>query len=64
VDPGPAGVRASDGERELVADRLARALTHGRLTVAEYDERVAAVYAAVYREDLARLTSDLPGHAW
>ena len=58
------GVRASDRERALVVERLTRALEHGRLSLAEYDERVAATYAAVSREELARITNDLPGRLW
>ena len=58
------GVRASDRERALVVERLTRALEHGRLTLTEYDERVAATYAAVRRDDLARITEDLPGRLW
>ncbi|HEY2191327.1 MAG TPA: DUF1707 domain-containing protein [Actinomycetospora sp.] len=58
------GVRASNRERELVVQRLARAFAHGRLTPAEYDERVAAAYACTDRDELARLTDDLPGRLW
>lgn len=54
-------MRVSDAERARVADRLARAYGEGRLTLAEYDERVRAAHGAVVRDDLAPLTSDLPG---
>jgi hypothetical protein len=64
MDGERSGVRASDRERELVVERLMRALGHGRLTLDEYDERVAAVYSCVDRDDLARLTDDLPGRLW
>lgn len=57
-------VRASDSERELVVERLQRAVGNGRLTVAEFDERAAAAYAATTRGELADLTKDLPGHLW
>jgi len=57
-------VRASDSERELVVERLQRAVGSGRLTVAEFEERVAAAYAATTRGELAELTKDLPGHLW
>ena len=53
-------MRVSDAERGRVADRLARAHGEGRLTLAEYDERVRAAHAAVVRADLAPLTTDLP----
>jgi hypothetical protein len=64
MDAERSGVRASDRERALVIERLARALEHGRLSLAEYDERVAATYAAVRRDELARVTEDLPGRLW
>ena len=57
-------VRASDGERELTVERLQRAMSQGRLSIAEYDERVAAAYAATTRGELADLTRDLPGSLW
>ncbi|GAA5057017.1 DUF1707 SHOCT-like domain-containing protein [Nocardia callitridis] len=52
--------RASDAEREEVARTLTRHMADGRLDLAEYDQRVAQVYAAVTRGDLARVQSDLP----
>jgi hypothetical protein len=58
---GPERVRASDGEREEVATILRAAVTEGRLTLEEGDERLARVYAATYRDDLRPLTADLPG---
>ncbi|MDL5155208.1 DUF1707 SHOCT-like domain-containing protein [Actinomycetospora termitidis] len=58
------GVRASDAERNLTVQRLDRALENGRLTPVEYDERVAAAYAATTRGELSDLTKDLPGHLW
>jgi hypothetical protein len=54
-------VRVSDAERAEVADRLARAHGEGRLTLAEYDERVRAAHGALVRDDLAPLLGDLPG---
>jgi hypothetical protein len=56
-------MRVSDAERGLVADRLARAHGEGRLTLAEYDERVRAAHGAVVRDDLAPLLEDLPESA-
>ncbi len=58
---GPERVRASDSEREEVATILRAAVTEGRLTLEEGDERLARVYAAKYRTDLHPLTADLPG---
>lgn len=57
-------VRASDADRDAVVERLRRALSQGRLTVAEFDERVAAAYAAKTHGDLEALTRDLPGSLW
>jgi len=56
----PTGLRASDAEREAVATRLRDAAATGFLTLAEADERQAAAYAAVTRDDLVPLTVDLP----
>ncbi|MEO7980374.1 MAG: DUF1707 domain-containing protein [Sporichthyaceae bacterium] len=53
-------LRASDGDRDEVADRLRRAHTEGRLTVEEYGERLDAAFAARTLGDLAALTADLP----
>jgi hypothetical protein len=52
--------RASDAEREAAVTRLHHVLGEGRLTLAEADERVAAAYAAQYRDELPRLLADLP----
>jgi hypothetical protein len=57
-------VRASDSERDAVVERLRRALGQGRLSLDEYDVRVAAAYGARTRGDLADLTQDLPGSLW
>ncbi|MDT7592359.1 MAG: hypothetical protein QOH45_1890 [Pseudonocardiales bacterium] len=57
-------VRASDSERDAVVERLRRALGQGRLSLDEYDVRVADAYAARTRGDLADLTQDLPGSLW
>jgi len=53
-------LRAADVDRAAVADRLGAAMTTGRLTVTEYDERLAGVYAARTYGELAELTTDLP----
>jgi hypothetical protein len=54
-------LRAADDDREAVAATLGRALSEGRLTVDEYEERLAKAYAARTYGDLAGLTADLPG---
>lgn len=53
-------VRASDAERESVVGLLHRALGEGRLDLHETEDRVAAAYAAVHREELPALLDDLP----
>jgi hypothetical protein len=54
-------VRASDAERDRVAEILRAGYAEGRLTRAELDERTGAAYTAKTRADLSGLTSDLPG---
>jgi hypothetical protein len=58
-NPVPA-VRASNDDRERVAAILRAAAGQGLLTLAEVDERLAAVYAATHVSELAPLTADLP----
>jgi DUF1707 SHOCT-like domain len=53
-------VRASDAEREEYAKMLRAAMTEGRLTLEEGEERLSRVYAAKYRDELPALTVDLP----
>jgi Domain of unknown function (DUF1707) len=53
-------IRASDAEREEYATILRAAMSEGRLTLEEGEERLAAVYAAKYRDELPSLTADLP----
>jgi hypothetical protein len=53
-------VRASDADRERVAAILRGAAGQGLLTLAEVDERLAAVYGATHLTDLGPLTADLP----
>ncbi len=57
-------LRVSDAERQAVARRLERGLRDGRLTIAEFDERVQAAWAARTRGDLEELTADLPADLW
>lgn len=58
--PDQAHLRAGDADRQRVADRLRRAVDEGRLTVFEYDERLAAAYAARTYGELTKVTADLP----
>ncbi|MBA3338732.1 MAG: DUF1707 domain-containing protein [Geodermatophilaceae bacterium] len=53
-------IRASDSEREHVARIMQAAAAQGLLSLDEADERMAAVYAARTRAELAPLTLDLP----
>ena len=53
-------VRASDGDRQRVADLLRQHTTEGRLTIEEYEQRVDAAYAARTVADLRPLLADLP----
>lgn len=53
-------IRASDAEREHMAQILRAAMTEGRLSLQEGEERLATAYAATYRDELDPLTVDLP----
>lgn len=53
-------LRASDADRQVVADKLRAALEEGRLDLTEYDERLAKAYAAKTYGDLNGLLVDLP----
>ena len=60
---GREGMRAGDGDRQQVVDRLKTALDEGRLDLHEYDERIQRAYAAKTYGDLDGLLGDLPGTA-
>jgi len=51
---------ACDDDRILVAQLLSEAASHGRLTLTDYEDRLAKVYSAVGYDDLERLVDDLP----
>src|SRR4051812_25757264 len=57
---GDQDVRASDAEREHVADALRRAAGDGRLAPDELEERLTTAYGARTRGELSPLTADLP----
>ena len=61
-DPS-AGLRASDAERERVADALRRHHLDGRLDTDELQERLERCYAARTAGELEPLLADLPGEA-
>src|SRR5215207_7806724 len=52
-------LRATDADRERVADRLRTAAAEGQLTFDELDERLNAAYAARTGRELEPLTADL-----
>ncbi len=52
--------RASDAEREAVAERVRSAVADGRLGLDELDERLSAVYSAQTRGELDAVAADLP----
>jgi len=54
----------SDADREDVVGRLRRAVSEGRLSMHEFDERAVAAYEAKTRGDLEPLTADLPKNLW
>jgi hypothetical protein len=58
--PDPQHLRASDADRERIAEKLREAAGDGRLTMDELDERLDAVYAAKTYAELAPITNDLP----
>jgi hypothetical protein len=60
-NPGPSpGLRASDADRERVAEALRRHHLDGRLDTDELQERLGRCYAARTGAELAALLADLP----
>ena len=57
---GARGIRISDADRERAAVRLQQALSEGRISLTELEERLAVVYAARYAVDLLPPFADLP----
>ena len=58
--PYDAGLRASDDERNAVADKLSRHYAEGRLDEAEFKTRLDTAMSATTRGDLNGLFHDLP----
>ncbi|WP_299532862.1 DUF1707 domain-containing protein [uncultured Streptomyces sp.] len=56
----PTALRASDADRDRIADILRDAVAEGRLTADEHAERVELVYRAKTVAELEPLVSDLP----
>jgi hypothetical protein len=57
---GAPELRASDADRDRVADVLRQAAGEGRLTFDELDERLGAAFAARTYAELESITADLP----
>jgi hypothetical protein len=55
-----AAIRASDADREEVAERLRTATAEGRLGADELDERLGVLFASRTYGELDRLVADLP----
>jgi hypothetical protein len=60
ASPAVAELRASDADRDRIADILREALAEGRLTAEEHAERVEEVYRAKTVGQLEPLVQDLP----
>ena len=54
------GIRPSDADRDAAASALAEAVAAGRLSLAEHNARLDALFAAVTEDQLAAVTADLP----
>jgi hypothetical protein len=57
-----ASLRASDSDREQVAERLRHAMAEGRLSGHELEQRLEALYVARTYGQLDALVADLPIH--
>ncbi|MFJ6700715.1 DUF1707 domain-containing protein [Streptomyces sp. NPDC091272] len=53
-------LRASDADRERVAEVLREAVAEGRLDMEEFDERLGAAYSSRTQGELQHLVRDLP----
>lgn len=60
AEPAPVGIRASDADRDRIADILRDAVADGRLTPEEHAERIDLVYRAKTVGELEPLVRDLP----
>lgn len=58
--PAPAGIRASDADREQLISELNDHMVAGRLATDELEERTEAAYAARTTAELDALRHDLP----
>lgn len=53
-------LRVTNADRQRIVERLGAAMTVGCLSMSEFEDRVAAAWAAVTRSDLDHLGADLP----
>jgi hypothetical protein len=53
-------LRASDADREQIAERLRHAMSEGRLAAEELEQRLGALFASRTYGELERLVRDLP----
>jgi hypothetical protein len=60
LEPDKPQLRASDAERDAVAEHLRAAAGEGRLTLDELTDRLEAAFGASTRAELEPLTADLP----
>ncbi|MCX5376162.1 DUF1707 domain-containing protein [Streptomyces sp. NBC_00091] len=60
AEPAPGGLRASDADRDRIAQILSDALAEGRLTAEEHSERLDTLYAVKTVGELDLLVRDLP----
>jgi Domain of unknown function (DUF1707) len=58
---GRGALRASDADREHVAERLRQAVTEGRLLTEEFEQRLEASFSARTYAQLDAVLADLPG---
>ncbi|WP_159945122.1 MULTISPECIES: DUF1707 domain-containing protein [unclassified Nocardiopsis] len=56
----PEHIRASDADRDRVAEQLREALAEGRLSPVEHEERLETLYRAKTVGELAPIVADLP----
>ncbi len=61
--PDQTQLRASDADRDQVAERLRHAATEGRLTADELEDRLHDAFSARTYGQLEPLVADLPGSA-
>ena len=56
----PSNLRASDADREQIAERLRKATAEGRLLAEELEQRIGAAFSARTYGELDALVADLP----